>query len=352
MHSMFTGFETYSIDTLATLIQQWHQPRFRTKQLIEWVYQKHAQSFEDMTNLPLSLRSQLEQNAPLHRPACVKRQISHDGTRKYLLKLTDGECIETVGIPSLRLSEDGTSKRLTVCVSTQVGCPMACLFCATGQGGFTRNLYPGEIVNQVLHVEQDMDARVSNVVFMGQGEPFLNYDNVLGAARILNASYGCGVGARHITISTCGIPQGIKQFGAIPEQFTLAVSLHSAIQKTRNHIMPHCASMPLTKLKAALETYYEQAGRRITFEYMLIDRVNDQKNDLRALIDFCQGLPAHINILTMNDIPGNTLNGSHGDRAKSWVTQLEAAGIEATIRTSRGSDIAGACGQLKTQSGK
>ncbi len=347
---MTQGIDTYSIEGLEGLVAELGQPRFRATQLFEWLYGHGASSYDEMTNLPASLRTELAAAAPLLLPEVMDKRISADRTRKYILKLADGELVETVGIPSG--SQGGAGhERLTVCVSSQVGCAMGCTFCATGQEGFTRNLSPGEIVWQLLCVAKDFGKRVSNVVVMGQGEPFLNYDNCLAALRVINHAKGPQVGARHITVSTCGILDGVRQFGAEPEQFTLAVSLHAARQVVRDVLMPQIATVPLGELKAALVNYQRAAGRRISFEYLMIDGVNSAEEDLVALKDYCAGLMVHINLLPVNAVPGGKYNPCSEAYMYQWAERLAQAGIEASVRTSRGSDIYGACGQLKNMQG-
>ena len=293
------------------LIGQLGQARFRVKQVEQWLWQKGAASFDDMTNLSKDLRAQLAQACTLQLPQVAARQQSADGTRKYLVRFADGVAVETVGIPS----HDGS--RLTVCFSTQAGCAMGCTFCATGWGGFTRNLNAGEMVEQVRLVGADFGKRVTNVVAMGQGEPFANYEASLEALRRINAELGLGIGARHITLSSCGIISGIERFAREPEQFTLAISLHSAVQETRDAIMPGVKGHP----------------------------------QLEALVDFCSGMLCHVNLIPLNPIKRS------GDASQAYVMEpsprmpefksaLERAGIQVSVRDSRGSDIDGACGQL------
>ena len=229
---------------LEALMDSLNQPNFRKKQLFEWMYQKGARSFDEMTNLPLNLREQLSDRFSYSYPEIIDKQISEDGTRKYLLELSDGVSVESVGMPS--------GDKLSVCISSQAGCRVNCAFCATGQNGFTRNLSIGEIVDQVRVVGEDFGMRPSSVVVMGQGEGFLNYDNLLEALRIINDPKGLGIGARHITISTVGMIVGIDKLAKEPEQFTLAISLHSAIQKTRDAIMPGVQSFTLERLKKSI----------------------------------------------------------------------------------------------------
>ena len=280
--------------------------------------------------------------APLTQTEIIERLDSKDGSSKYLLELYDENIVECVAIPS-----SGTRDRLTLCLSSQVGCPMACSFCATGAEGFTRNLLIGEMVDQVNVVQRDLNARISNIVIMGQGEPFLNYENTLGALRIINDPKGIAIGARKITISTCGILPGIIQLSKEPEQFTLAISLHSARQEIRDKLMPLVANYPLGNLRRAIIDYITETNRRVTFEYLLLDGINDTQKDLDALISFCKGLLCHVNILPMNPVQGSTYQPSPQKVVNTWAESLEAAGISTTLRISRGSDIQGACGQLK-----
>lgn len=339
---------TYPIHEIPQIIANLGEPKFRAKQLTKWLYQAGAESYDEMTNLPAKLRASLTENYPLARTNVVDKQVSKDGTRKYVLELSDGVRVETVGIPVFG-SNPGETKHLTVCFSTQAGCAMECAFCATGHEGLTRNLSAGEMVLQVLTVQKDFDARVTNVVSMGQGEPFQNYDATLEAIRFMNAKEGLGIGARHITLSTCGVLQGIQRLSNEPEQFTLAVSLHSARQNVRNDLMPRCKNLPLDALKADLLQYVEKTGRRVSLEYLLIKDVNDTQEDLDALIEFTQGLLCHVNIIPMNAVSNSPFQPSTAANQKYWAEQLNAAHKETTIRNSRGSDIDGACGQLKNK---
>lgn len=332
---------------LEDLVTSWGYPRFRAKQIHEWVHRHHAASFDTMSNLPKDLRTKLSEFFPLETVKIFDRQISLDGTRKYVVALADGSLVETVGMPVYH--RDGALDRLSVCVSSQVGCPMACQFCATGREGLTRNLTAAEIIAQVALVQEDFQERVSNVVVMGQGEPFLNYDEVLAALRILNSRDDFNIGARHITLSTCGIIDGIDRLSQEPEQFTLAVSLHSALQKKRDRLMPKVAKQPLSDLKKAVERYTQSTNRRVSFEYLLIKDVNDSEEDLRALLDFCDGLLCHVNLLPVNTVEGSPLQAASPATAKHWVKTLIHYGVETSFRKSRGADIDGACGQLKNK---
>lgn len=324
---------------LTDLLASLGQPAFRAKQVEEWVWSKNARSFDDMTNLPKSLREELTRHLTLGGVEEVARQASADGSRKYLLRLSDGVSVECVGMPA--------RNRLAVCASTQAGCAMGCAFCATGGAGLTRSLTAAEIYEQVMHVRDDFGSRVTSVVLMGQGEPFMNYDATLEALRRLNSPDGAGIGARHLTVSTCGIIPQIMRFANEPEQFTLAVSLHSAVQKTRNALMPGVRKYSLVNLYNAMGTYVAKTGRRPTYEYALIGGVNDTESELQALCDFCEGTLAHVNLIQLNEVEGSKLRPSTPERAQDFVRALGRVGVEATLRNSRGADIDAACGQLK-----
>ena len=329
----------YSIEELADCVKEVGLPSFRTQQILSWLYDKGVSSYEEMTNLPKAAREQFAQVYPLYVPDEIERQESVDGSRKYLFELHDGALLETVGLPA----SDG---RLTVCASSQSGCAMGCSFCATGKKGLTRNLYPGEIVDQVIAVQKDFDKRVTNVVIMGQGEPFANYDATMAALRILNHPKLLNIGARHITVSTCGVISGIKRFAREPEQFTLAVSLHAARQRIRDRIMPSMSTQTLEKLKYALQTYTKETGRRFSFEYALMKGINDSDEDLNALIEYSKDLLCHINLIPLNKIDDSPIQPSPRSKREAWQSTLEHAGIAVSTRLSRGADIAAACGLL------
>ncbi|MBR3690413.1 MAG: 23S rRNA (adenine(2503)-C(2))-methyltransferase RlmN [Eggerthellaceae bacterium] len=341
---MNNEIRSFSVKEIEELIAQLGFPKFRSKQLYEWVHRHHAIDYDQMSNLPKALREKLSDIYPLCAPRVVDRQISKDGTRKYILELGDGLLVETVGMPSL--SKDGYD-RLSVCFSTQVGCAMECAFCATGKEGFTRQLTAAEMVDQILAVELDFGQRVTSVVAMGQGEPFLNYENTLKALRVMNDPGSFNIGARHITISTCGIFEGIRRLANEPEQFTLAISLHSAIQEDRDAIMPRVSNQKLSMLKKELISYVSKTNRRVSLEYLLMRNINDTNDHLRALLDFCDGLLCHVNILPINDVEESPFKPSSKHTLDLWMSTLSNRGIETTLRNSRGSDIDGACGQLK-----
>ena len=341
MTAMDKPIKTYALSELPSLMKELGQPSFRAQQLTEWLYQRHASSYDEMTNLPAALRAALSERFPLTTPEIVNRQVSRDGTRKYLIEFDDGIRVETVASPSRG------GDRLTVCFSTQAGCAIGCAFCATGREGFARNLTPGEIIDQVFIAQDDMGKRVTNVVGMGQGEPFLNYDNTMAALRILNNKKGLEIGARHISVSTCGILPGIERFSEEPEQFTLAVSLHAARQGVRDLLMPNVARFKLGNLKSALQEYIAKTNRRVTLEYIMIDGVNDADEDLKALQKFCANLLCHVNLIPINAIEGSVFQPSEPETINRWLNAIQKKGTEATLRDSRGSDIDGACGQLK-----
>ena len=293
-----------------------------------------------MTDLPASLRATMAEDLPLVRPRLVTREVSRlDDTRRYLWGLTGDASVESVGLPA--------AGRLTVCFSTQAGCAMGCSFCATGEGGLVRDLGPGEMVDQVRLVGEDFGARVTNAVAMGQGEPFANYAATLGGLRLMNDPDGLGIGARHLTVSTCGLISGIERFSTEPEQFTLAVSLHSAVQETRDALMPSLRAQRLPRLREALRHYAERTGRRPSLEFALIEGVNDSAAELEALIGYCTGLLCHVNLIPVNPAAsGVTHRRPAEERVMAFLHGLEAAGIQATVRTERGADIDAACGQL------
>ena len=328
-----------SQEEVRSVIQEAGLPRFRADQLLVWLYGKSASSYEEMTNLPKSMREQLSHVLPLYSPRLIQKLVSSDGSRKYLIGFQDGVYVETVGLPS----QDG---RLTVCCSSQAGCAMGCAFCATGKGGLIRNLFPGEIADQIALVQRDFGERVTNVVVMGQGEPFANYNNTMSALQILNDSKLFNIGARHITVSTCGLISGIRSFAQEPEQYTLAVSLHAARQDVRDRIMPGVKGQRLGELRAALNEYSNQKGRRFSFEYALMKGINDSEEDLAALCAFCKRLLCHVNIIPLNEIDDSPFKPVKNELMFHWKEELEKTGIAASIRRSRGSDISGACGQL------
>lgn len=328
-----------TLEELQDLVKELGQPAFRAKQLNEWIHDKNVCSFDEMTNLPAALREKLSERFSFNVPVELVKQVSKDGSRKYLLQFSDGVSVETVGMPN--------RNKLAVCISSQAGCAMGCAFCATGLAGLSRSLTAQEIVDQVLHVARDFGERVTSVVFMGQGEPFANFGATVQALRTLNDPDGLAIGARHLTVSTCGVIPGIRRFAELPEQFTLAISLHSAIQGTRNQLMPGVKKYTLLRLHEAIQLYVEKTGRRPTYEFAMIDGINDTNPEMQALVDFCAGTLCHVNLIQLNNIPDSPFRPSPIEKVESLQRRLTMHGVETTIRNSRGSDIDAACGQLK-----
>ena len=296
------------LEELQNLVKELGQPAFRAKQLNEWIHEKNACSFDEMTNLPVAMREKLSERFSFNVPVELVKQVSKDGSRKYLLQFADGVSVETVGMPN--------RNKLAVCISSQAGCAMGCAFCATGLAGLSRSLTAQEMVDQVLHVSRDFGERVTSVVFMGQGEPFANFDATIDALRALNDPDGLAIGARHLTVSTCGVIPGIRRFAELPEQFTLAISLHSAVQGTRNQLMPGVKKYTLPRLHEAIQLYVEKTGRRPTYEFAMIDGINDTNPEMQALIDFCAGTLCHVNLIQLNNIPDSPFRPSPIEKSK------------------------------------
>ncbi len=327
-----------SLEELTAWVQTQDQPAYRGKQLHQWLYQKGARSLLDITVFPKAWREKLA-DYPIGRSTVADCRIAPDETRKYLLKLADGLIVETVGIP--------TEKRLTVCVSSQVGCPMACDFCATGKGGYTRNLTAHEIVDQVLTVQQDFGRRVSHVVYMGMGEPLLNLKAVVRSLQQLNQDVG--IGGRSLTVSTVGLPRRIKELAAHHLQITFAVSLHAADQTLREQLIPTAKNYPITTLLEDCRYYVKTTKRRITFEYILLAGVNDRPEQAHALAQQLKGFQSHVNLIPYNPITEADYRRPHPKQIKQFSDVLHKHHIENSIRYSRGLEANAACGQLRTQ---
>ncbi|MEA5535428.1 23S rRNA (adenine(2503)-C(2))-methyltransferase RlmN [Crocosphaera sp. XPORK-15E] len=326
-----------SVDELTTWVKQQGQPAYRGKQLHQWLYEKGARSLTEISVFPKTWREELS-DYPIGRSKIVHRTIAPDGTRKYLLSLADGLIIEAVGIP--------TSKRLTVCVSSQVGCPMNCDFCATGKGGYERNLTCAEIVDQVLTVQEDFQQRVSHVVFMGMGEPLLNIKEVVKAVKIINQDVG--IGQRSLTISTVGIPQKILQLAHYQLQITFAVSLHASNQALREQLIPGAKHYTLGKLLADCRKYVDITGRRVTFEYVLLGGVNDLPEHAIELANHLKGFQSHVNLIPYNPIAEADYQRPDEHSIQKFMQLLQERRIAASVRYSRGLEADAACGQLRT----
>ncbi len=356
--------KSQTADELQAQFRDWGQPAYRVAQLLDWLYNHGATDWDQMTNLPKTLRDRLRDTYSLTSLELVRKQGLSDLTQKFLWRLPDHALIESVLIPANPALYGEPSDRHTLCVSTQVGCAYGCKFCASGLDGWKRNLHVEEIVDQVLAVERWAAGReansnvsvpsvppgerlVSNLVIMGMGEPLANYDNLLKALKILNAPWGGGIGARKITISTSGLAPQIRKLADEPLQFRLAVSLHGATDEIRNKIMPVNRKYPLRALTAACEYYQEKKGRMITFEYILIAGVNDDASQAKPLAALARKLNAKVNLIPYNrveDLPWERPTQEAQDR---FLSALEKLKVTATLRREKGHDIDAACGQLR-----
>ena len=325
------------------------QPAFRATQLLDWVYRKRAKSFAAMSDLPAALREALGAQFSLGTIEAVRRLGSNDTTQKFLFRLADGQLIETVLIPASPALYGDASDRRTLCISTQVGCAYGCKFCASGLNGWTRNLQAGEIVEQTLRAEDVSGERVNNLVFMGMGEPLANFEQLLRAIGIINAPWGVGLGARHITVSTSGLAPQIHLLADQPLQIRLAISLHGATDEVRAQIMPVNRKYPLHVLLEACRYYHAKKKQKLTFEYILIDGVNDTEEQARALVGLATGLEAKVNLIPYNTVEGLTWSRPPLARQQAFQNILRSCGISATLRREKGHDIAAACGQLRRQ---
>ncbi len=319
---------------------------FRGDQVYEWLWNKSAHTFDDMTNISKSTRNMLEDNFVINHIKVDTMQRSNDGTIKNAVRLHDGLLVESVLIPS--------KSRTTACVSSQVGCSLNCRFCATARLKQMRNLNPDEIYDQVVAIDKQSrlynNRPLSNIVFMGMGEPLMNYNNVLKAIDKITSKEGLGMSPKRITVSTSGVPKMIKKMADDEVKFNLAVSLHSAIEEVRTSIMPFNATFPLSDLREALEYWYEKTKNRITYEYVVWKGINDTKEAVEALIQFCKFAPSKVNLIEYNPIDDGEFQQASGKAIKMYVDMLEKRNIIVTIRRSRGKDIDAACGQLANKS--
>ena len=334
-----TDIKSMTRDELGAAFAAMGQPRFRAGQVFAWLH-RGVRSFDEMTNLPKALREQLAAEYELTAPAVARKQVSaKDGTIKYLWRLGDGHCVESV----LMRYHHGN----TVCISSEVGCAMGCAFCASTRGGLVRRLQPSEMLDQVLFTQLDSGTPISNIVLMGIGEPLDNYDNVLRFLALVNDPEGMNIGMRHISLSTCGLVPGIDRLAGEDLQLTLSVSLHAPDDEVRSRLMPVNRRYPIDELLAACRRYFETTGRRISFEYAMIDGLNDTPEMANTLIRRLRGLPAHVNLIPLNRIEESPLQPSARQAVAAFQKALTDAGITATVRRTLGSDIDASCGQLR-----
>lgn len=324
-------------EELAEYLKQLGEPAFRGKQIFTWLH-RGATSFEEMTNVSKALRGKLQEQCRITAPVIARKQISRlDGTVKYLWRLGDGNCIETV----LMRYHHGN----TVCISSQVGCRMGCAFCASTIAGKVRDLTPAEMVDQVLFTRLDAKEEISNIVLMGIGEPMDNLDNVLKFLELVNSPDGLNIGMRHISLSTCGVVPGIDRLSELRLQLTLSVSLHAPDSETRSRIMPINRAYDVEELFAACHRYFERTGRRISFEYAMIDGLNDHDWQADLIAQKLRGMPGHVNLIPLNDVVESPYKPSK--RIAAFQKRLESHGLTATVRRSLGGDIDASCGQLR-----
>ncbi len=333
------NLKSMTLPELSEALKAMGQPAFRARQLYTWLH-RGARSYEEMTNLPAALRERLEREAPILPPTVVRRQESaRDGTIKYLWQLADGNCVETV----LMRYHYGN----TVCISTEVGCRMGCAFCASTIGGLVRRLEPSEMLDEVLFTQVDSGLPISHIVLMGIGEPLDNFDNVMRFLELVNSPEGMNISMRHISLSTCGLVPKIDELAKRKLQLTLSVSLHAPNDAIRDTIMPVNRAYPSEALLDACRRYYQATSRRISFEYAMIDGVNDSVENAKELIRRLKGLPAHFNLIPLNHVEESPLKPSSRAAVAAFQKALEDAGIPATVRRTLGGDIDASCGQLR-----
>ena len=346
-----------SLESLQTFLEGIGEPKFRAKQLLEWLYKKRAAQWDDMSNLPKALRDRLAEAFEFTPSKRILAKESADETEKLLLQMGDKALVETVVIRAPQTGVGQESSRKTICISTQVGCAYGCRFCASGLAGWKRDLSTGEIVSQLIQVCHQEDAvtrrareeiaSFDNIVVMGMGEPMANYQNLLPALRIINAPWGLNFGARRITISTSGVVPRIYDLAKEPEQFRLAVSLHGATNEVRDLIMPINKRYPLEELIPAIRAFADNKKRMVTLEFILIEEINDTFEQAEALAQIALDLHAHVNLIPYNTVDGLDWKRPSLTRQDAFFDRLKNAGVSATIRREKGHDIAAACGQLK-----
>jgi 23S rRNA (adenine2503-C2)-methyltransferase len=327
--------------------------RFRAKQIYQWLYQKRARTFGEMTDLPKALQAQLAEHFTIPSLAVERESVSADGTRKYLFDLGDERSIETVLIPSEMRDERGEARRKTLCVSTQVGCPLDCKFCATASMKLKRNLTTGEILLQIFEVERLTGERITNMVYMGMGEPMLNYDNVVQSLRIITDPAIELLGKRRITVSTSGIPEAIRAFAKEGLNVKLALSLHATTNDLRTRLMPINKRYPLEEVLDAMEAYYRATNIPVTYEYILFKDLNDGREDARRIAKIARRMPSKVNVIPFHEIAftnptgiGAELRPAPPSTFKHFLETLKAEGVQVMVRSSSGEDIEAACGQL------
>ncbi len=336
---MTKHLKSMTLPEITQVLKELGQPGFRAKQVFSWLH-KGVRTYDEMTNLPQALRKVLAQEYPILAPEVVRKQESKkDGTIKYLWKLSDGNCVETV----LMRYHYGN----TVCISTEVGCRMGCAFCASTLGGLVRKLEPFEMLDQVLFTQVDSGLPVSHIVLMGIGEPLDNFDHVMRFLELVNDPEGMNISMRHISLSTCGLVPKIRELAKKKLQLTLSVSLHAPSDSVRDTIMPVNKAYPTEELLRACRDYYAETGRRISFEYAMIDGVNDREEDARLLLKRLKGLPVHMNLIPLNHVEESPLKPSTKKAVAGFQQILEEGGIPATVRRTLGSDIDASCGQLR-----
>ena len=333
------NLKSMTLPELTQIFKELNQPAFRAKQVFTWLH-RGVRSYAEMSNLPKSLRETLESQYPIQAPQVVRRQESQkDGTIKYLWQLSDGNCVETV----LMRYRYGN----TVCISTEVGCRMGCAFCASTLGGLVRRLEPFEMLDQVLFTQVDSGLPISHIVLMGIGEPLDNFDNVMRFLELVNSPEGMNISMRHISLSTCGLVPKIEELAKRKLQLTLSISLHAPNDAVRDTIMPVNRAYPSQTLIDACRRYYEATSRRISFEYAMIDGVNDSEENARELLRRMKGLPCHFNLIPLNHVEESPLKPSSRAAVARFQKILEDGGIPATVRRTLGGDIDASCGQLR-----
>ncbi len=342
MEEKLKDIRQLKVEQIAEYFESIGDKAFRAKQVYEWLWKKSAKDFDQMTNISLSTRELLKKNFVINHIAVDQMQRSDDGTIKNAVKLFDGMTVESVLIP--------TDKRITACISSQVGCSLDCHFCATARLKRMRNLNPDEIYDQVVAIkeqgEQFFNRPLTNIVFMGMGEPLLNYNNVIAAIDKITGDKGLGMSSKRITVSTVGVPKMIKKLADDEVKFNLAVSLHSAIDETRSSVMPINDISPLEDLADSLKYWYEKTKRKVTYEYVVWRGINDKKVDVEALVKFCKHIPSKVNLIEYNPIDEGRFQQADDSAIGLYVKLLESNDIVVNVRRSRGKDIDAACGQL------